>query len=156
MAAGTWKIYAAAKDRIGSAAGTIELDGGIFKMALFRTSASAAILLLSTRNLWSSIPGEITVQGGYASGGETLASVTWSTGTSTKQIKWTYLSTGVVFTASGASLNTIKYATIHFSSGAVTSGFLLCFATLSSSAFSISSTNTLTVLPASTGVFTLA
>ena len=51
MAAGTWKIYGQAKKSFGN--GTITLGAGVFKMALHRTSASAAILVLSTRIQWA-------------------------------------------------------------------------------------------------------
>jgi hypothetical protein len=161
MAAGTWKIYASAKKRIG--AGTITLGAGIFKMSLHLVGASAAILVLSTRSKFSSIGSEIANAGGYpnagaASGGRTILPATgqWTVGASAKQYKFTYTTIGLAFTASGAALSAIKYAALHFSSGAVTSGFVLCFVTLSTAAFSIASPNILTILPAATGVFTLA
>jgi hypothetical protein len=61
---------------------------------------------------------------------------------------------GLAFTASGASLTNIKYAILRNSTGA-TAGRLLCFCRLSSSQFTVTSPNTLTVLPAATGIFTL-
>ena len=156
MAAGTWKIYASAKKRIG--AGTITLGAGIFKMSLHLVGASAAILVLSTRSKFSSLGSEIATAGGYAAGGRTILPATgqWTVGASAKQYKFTYTTIGLAFTASGAALSAIKYAALHFSSGAVTSGFVLCFVTLSTAAFSIASPNILTILPAATGVFTLA
>lgn len=155
MAAGTWKIYAKAKKLIG--AGTITLGAGVFKMALHRTSASAAILVLSTRSTWASIPGEISAVGGYVLGGRNLlpATAQWTVGVSAKQYKFTYTTAGLVFTASGASLSNIKYAVIRNSTGA-NAGKVLCFCTLSTAAFTITSPNTLTILPASTGIFVLA
>ncbi len=155
MAAGTWKIYAKAKQYIGN--GTITLGAGVFKMQLHRTSASAAILVLSTRSVNTSIPGEISAVGGYAANGRNLppAAGQWVVGASAKQYKFTYTTAGLVFTASGASLSNIKYALIRNSTGAG-AGKLLCFCTLSSAAFTITSPNTLTILPAATGVFTLA
>ena len=159
MAAGTWKIYAKAKKYIG--AGTITLGAGVFKMMLLNTSASAAILALSTRSVWSSISTfEISARGGYAANGRNLLPATgyWTVGASAKQYKFTYSTAGLVFTASGSTLGNskgIKYAAIRNSTGAG-AGKLLCFCTLSTAAFSISSPNTLTILPAATGVFTLA
>lgn len=155
MAAGTWKIYAKAKRYIG--AGTITLGAGVFKMQLHRASASAAILVLSTRSTNASIPGEISAVGGYAANGRNLVPATaqWTTGTSTKQLKFTYSTIGLVFTGSGAALNNIKYALIRNSTGAG-AGKLLCFCTLSTAAFTIASGNTLTIAPATTGVFALA
>lgn len=156
MAAGTWKIYAKAKKNIGN--GTITLGAGIFKMSLHLAAASANILVLSTRDKFSSVGNEIATAGGYAAGGRTLPPATgkWTVGASAKQYKFTYSTVGLAFTASGAALSGIKYALIHFSAGAVTSGRVLCFVTLSGSAFSIASPNILTILPAATGVFTLA
>ncbi len=155
MAAGTWKIYAKAKKYIG--AGTITLGAGVFKMELHRTSASAAILVLSTRSTNASIPAEISATGGYVAGGRNIVPATgkWTVGASAKQYKFDMSTIGLVYTASGAALNNIKYALIRNSTGAG-AGKLLCFCTLSSSAFSVSSGNTLTIQAAATGLFTLA
>lgn len=155
MAAGTWKIYAKAKKLIG--AGTITLGAGVFKMELHRTSASAAILVLSTRSLNTSIPAEISATGGYVAGGRNLPPATgkWTVGTSAKQYKFTYTTAGLVFTANGGNLTNIRYALIRNSTGAGV-GKVVCFCTLSTAAFTITSGNTLTISPAATGVFTLA
>jgi hypothetical protein len=75
-------------------------------------------------------------------------------GASAKQMKFTMSSVGLAFTASGASLVDIKYAILRNSTGA-TAGRLLCWCQLSSANFTVSSPNTLTVLPAATGIFTL-
>lgn len=155
MAAGTWKIYAKAKKYIGN--GTITLGAGVFKMSLHRASASAAILVLSTRSTFASIPGEISARGGYVAGGRNLVPATaqWTTGASTKQLKFTYTTAGLVFTASGSALNNIKYGLVRTSTGAG-AGKVVCFCTLSTAAFTIASGNTLTISPAAGGVFTLA
>lgn len=155
MAAGTWKIYAKAKLYLGN--GTITLGAGVFKMQLHRTSASATILVLSTRSLNTSIAGEISATGGYVALGRNLVPATgsWVVGTSAKQYKFTYTTAGLVFTGSGAALNNIRYALIRNSTGAGV-GKVLCFCTLSTAAFTVASGNTLTIAPAATGVFTLA
>lgn len=155
MAAGTWKIYAKAKKLIG--AGTITLGAGVFKMQLHRTSASAAILVLSTRSLNTSIPGEISATGGYVALGRNLLPATgkWTVGASAKQYKFTYSTVGLVFTANGGNLTNIRYALIRNSTGAGV-GKVLCFCTLSTAAFTITSGNTLTITPNASGVFTLA
>lgn len=155
MAAGTWKIYAKAKQYIGN--GTIILGAGVFKMQLHRASASAAILVLSTRSTNASIPGEISARGGYVANGRNLLPATgsWGAGASAKQMKFYYSTVGLIFTASNSALNNIKYALIRNSTGAG-AGKLLCFCTLSTAAFTIAIGNTLTIAPAATGVFTLA
>lgn len=154
MAAGTWKVYAKAKKYLGN--GTITLGAGVFKMVLLRASASAAILVLSTRSTFASIPGEISATGGYVAGGRNIGPATgkWTVGASAKSYKFTYTTSGLVFTASGSSLTNIKYALIRNSTGAG-AGKVLCFCTLSTAAFTITSPNTLTIAPAATGVFTL-
>lgn len=164
MAAGAWKIYTQAKRIIGTgglamASGGITLGVGVFKMSLHRASASAIILQVTNGGIstFASVPGEISATGGYVAGGRNLlpATASWTVGASTKQMKFTYTTIGLVYTASGASLTNIKYALIRTSSGAG-AGKVLCFCTLSTAAFTITSPNTLTILPAATGVFTLA
>lgn len=156
MAAQAWKLYASAKKKIGN--GTIDLGSGIFKMSLHRNSASGTITSLSTITIFSSVVAEISARGGYAAGGRTLPPATgkWTVGSSALQYKFTYTTAGLVFTASNSDLNNIRYALIHSSAGAVTSGHVLCYCSLSSANFTITSPNTLTILPAATGVFTLA
>ena len=155
MAVGTWKIYAKAKKYLGS--GTITLGAGVFKMSLHRTSACANIIVLSTRSTFASIGSEISARGGYVAAGRNLPPATgqWTVGASAKQYKFTYSTAGLVFTASGSSLVNIRFALIRNSTGAG-AGKVLCFASLSSAQFTITSPNTLTILPAATGVFTLA
>ncbi len=157
MAAGTWKIYTRAKRLIGT--GGITLNAGVFKMALCRTSASANILKVSNGGIstWASVGSEISARGGYAANGRNLppATARWTVGASTKAMKFTYTATGLVFTANGSALNNIRYAVIRNSTGAG-AGKVLCFCTLSTAAFTIAIGNTLTILPAATGVFALA
>ncbi len=147
MAASAWQLYNDGKRYIGN--GTIELGVGNFKMALFTSASNASTFTIST---FASLTNEISATGGYVTGGKALVPATgqWTTGASAKQMKFTYSTVGLTFTASGASLNNIKYAVIYQSGGK-----LLCFCQLSSAQFTVSSPNTLTVLPAATGVFTL-
>ena len=154
MAAQAWKIFAAAKKKIGN--GSLTLHTGVFKMSLHRNSASGTITSLSTISIFSSIVGEISAVGGYAAGGRAVPAAIWTLGASALQYKFSYTTGGLVFTASGATLANIRYALIRKSSGSTTSGFPLCYCSLSSANFSITSPNTLTILPASQGVFTLA
>src|SRR5262245_54262281 len=156
MAAQAWKVYAAAKKKIGQ--GTLTLGAGVFKMSLHKSSASTNIKALSSKSIFSQIGSEIAVAGGYVAGGKTIQPATgkWTTGASAKELKFTFTTAGLVFTASGANLSAIRYALLHKSAGSTTSGPLLCFASLSSAAFSVTSPNTLTVIPASQGLFTLA
>ncbi len=147
MAASAWQLYNDGKRYIGN--GTIQLGVDNFKMALFRSASNASTFTLST---FASLTNEISATGGYVSGGKALVPATgqWTTGASAKQMKFTYSTVGLTFTASGASLTNVKYAVIYNSAGK-----LLCFCQLSSSQFTVTSPNTLTILPAATGVFTL-
>ena len=151
MAASAWQLYNYAKRYIGN--GTITLGAGVFKMVLARSASNASTFTLST---YASVTNEISATGGYVTGGKNLVPATayWTVGASAKQYKFTMSSVGLAFTASGASLTNIKYAILRNSTGA-TAGKLLCFCQLSSSQFTVTSPNTLTVLPAATGIFTL-
>jgi hypothetical protein len=159
MAATAWQLYNSAKKYIGN--GTIELGVGNFKIALATSTASAGVSTFTLSTFGQIISGgwEISATGGYTSGGKELVPATgqWTVGASAKQIKFTYSTVGLTFTASGSSLNNVKYAIISYgaSAGVASARKLLCFCQLSSSQFSVSSPNTLTVLPAATGVFTL-
>jgi len=151
MAASAWQLYNKAKKKIGN--GTITLGAGVFKMVLATSASNASTFTLST---YASLTNEIAATGGYTTGGRNLVPATgyWTVGASAKQYKFTYSTVGLTFTASGASLTNVKYAVIRNSTGA-TAGQMLCWCQLSSSQFTVTSPNTLTILPASTGVFTL-
>jgi hypothetical protein len=148
MAASAWQLYNSGKRYIGN--GTIELGVGNFKMALLTSASNTSTFTLST---FASLTNEISATGGYVTGGKALDPATgqWTVGASAKQMKFTYSTIGLTFTASGAPLTNIKYAVIYQSGGK-----LLCFCQLSSAQFTVASPNTLTVLPAASGVFTLA
>ena len=151
MAASAWQLYNKAKQSIGN--GTITLGAGVFKMVLARSASNASTFTLS---VYSQLTNEISATGGYVSGGKNLVPATaqWTVGASAKQYKFTMSTVGLAFTASGASLTNIKYAVLRNSTGAG-AGRLLCFCQLSSTQFTVTSPNTLTVLPAATGIFTL-
>lgn len=156
MAAGAWKIFTRAKRHMNSSAGALHLDG-VFRMCLCKASASASFLKITNTGIstWASVGSEIAAQGGYAANGRSIPAIKWTVGASTKQMKFSFTTAGLVFTASGAALSAIKYAVIRNSTGAG-AGKVLAFCTLSTAGFSISSPNTLTILPAATGAFTLA
>lgn len=153
MAAGTFKVFKKAKRYLAN--GTIALGAGVVKMSLHRASASALFAALGISTFASAV-GEISARGGYVAGGRNIVPATgqWTTGASAGQMKWTFSSIGLVFTASGSALNNIKYALLRNSTGAG-AGKVICFCTLSTAPFSITSPNTLTVTPATTGLFTL-
>ena len=148
MAATAWTFYNEAKKKIGNA--TIQLDAGIFKMQLHTSASDASTATLSVA---SEPTGELGALGGYALGGRTLAGVAWTIAGDPASVKWD--ATDLVFTASGANLSNVKFAVVHNSVGSVTSGHLLCWSRLSTSQFSVTSGNTLTIQFATAGIFTL-
>ncbi len=151
MAATAWQLYNSAKQYIGN--GTITLGAGVFKMVLAQTASNASTFTLST---YASVTNEVAAAGGYVTGGRNLVPATaqWTVGASAKQQKFTMSAVGLAFTASGANLVNVRYAILRNSTGAA-AGKLLCFCQLSSTQFTVTSPNTITVLPAATGIFTL-
>lgn len=143
MPATAWIIYNEAKKYIGN--GTIQLGVSSFKMKLATSASNASTRTLST---FASISNEISATGGYAAGGRALAGVTWTVGASAQQYRFD--SDDLVFTASGASLNNIKFAVIGISGSRV-----LCWSRLSTSQFTVTSGNTLTVQMNASGIFVL-
>ena len=147
MAATAWQIYNKAKQNLGN--GTIKLGVDNFKMFLTRTTSNVSTLTLST---FASVTGEISATGGYTAGGKALVPAVgqWVVGSAANKFKFTISTLGLAFTASGASLTNIRNAGIQNAAGK-----LLCYCQLSSSQFTVASPNTLTVLPAGAGIFTL-
>ena len=147
MAATAWQIYNKAKQNLGN--GTIKLGVDNFKMFLTRTTSNVSTLTLST---FASVTGEISATGGYTAGGKALVPAVgqWVVGSAANKFKFTISTVGLAFTASGTSLTNIRNAGIQNAAGK-----LLCYCQLSSSQFTVASPNTLTVLPAGAGIFTL-
>jgi len=153
MAASAWQLYNEAKKYIGN--GTITLGAGVFKMVLATHLSNASTFTLS---VFSDLTNEIAATGGYVAGGKNLvpAAALWVVNpSSAKQMKYTMSTVGLAFTASGAPLTNVKFAVIRNSVSSAASGKLLCWCKLSTSQFTVASPNTLTVLPAATGIFTL-
>jgi hypothetical protein len=144
MAAGAWKINPNAKIHLGN--GDFDLAGAIFNLTLQSIGASANILTGAV-SIFTSLGSEVT-GGGYTAGGNTLSSNTFAlSGQNGKFDSSDWIVTG--------SIASIKYAYIMQSISA-TSGFLLCYSTLSTTPFDLTGTNTLTIQMAAAGIFTLA
>jgi len=149
MAAGAWTFYHLAKKHLMD--GSIDLDTDTFRMGLY-TSASNA---LSAANLSvvGSVTGEVTEGFGYSSSGKALTGVTWGTGASASEMRFD--STAVVWSASGGNIANVKYAVISKVGASAGARKLLCYSQLSSSQFTVTSGNTLTVTPSANGIFEL-
>lgn len=145
MAAQAWKIYNRAKHKIGN--GTLSLSATTWKIALFQSASDFSDL---TTSLLTSISGEVASGNNYSSSGRSLAGEVWTVGASAKQYKFD--ANDIVFTASGGTIANIKAAVIY-ASGATP--HVLCFASLTSSQFTLADGNTLTIQFNSAGIFTL-
>lgn len=158
MAASAWKVFPAAKQKIGNS--TIDLSGA-FRLSLHRTSASintrAAALTIFTSVSWLSSGGGWGKSGApgadKANGqGLTLTGVSWvSDGAS----GYKFDCTDPVFTASASTLSAVRWAVIRQSAGSVNSGHILCYAPLSTAQFDVQASNTLTIQMNASGIFTL-
>lgn len=146
MAAGKWKLYEAAKERIGD--GTIDLDGGTFKMALFTSSSNAGDL---EQEDFADLTNEVATGNGYTASGVTLTNVTWTRNGGTV----TFDTGDATWTASGGSI-TARYAVIYLADGQ--DDPLLCVCVLDTTPADVEATdgNPLTIEIAATGVFTLS
>lgn len=151
MAASAWSVFDVAKRNIGNNTVSLSATSG-YKISLHKTAANTN--LTGAITIWSSIGNEVTYTGNIAAGGVALGGTEWVVGTSAGQYKFS--ASNAIFTASGASITSIRYAVIRFSNGTTTSGYPLCFAALSTAAFSVSSNNTLTIQANASGIFTLA
>lgn len=144
MAATAWSIYNLAKKYIGN--GTIKLGVDVVKMQLHQSTSNASTFTLSTA---ASVTNEVANANGYVTGGQALASVIWTVGTSAKQYKFS--SGNPVWTGTGGTIANIKFAVIKNSAGK-----LICWSRLTTAQFTLAQNNTLTVQMAATGIFTLA
>ena len=144
MAAGAWKINPNAKVHLGN--GDFDLDTAVFNLTLASVGASANILTGAV-SIFTSLGSQCT-GGGYTAGGTTLGTNTFAlSGQNGKFDASDWVVTG--------SIASIKYAYIMQSISA-TSGYLLCYSTLSATPFSVTGTNTLTIQMNASGIFTLA
>ena len=156
--ASAWRVFPNGKYKIGK--GTIPLSGGIYRLSLHRTSASANLIgaitvftsvsFMSSGGGWgkSGAPGADKANGQ----GLTLGSVSWA---SDGGSGWKWDAADPVFTASASILSAVRYAVIRASAISVNSGHIICYAALSTAQFNIASNNTLTIQMAPTGIFTL-
>lgn len=146
MAATAWTLFNKAKKKIGN--GTIQLGTNVLKMQL-HTSAAVGFTTTSLISTAASVTGEVAAGNGYATGGQTLASVTWTTGASAGQYR---LNSGnPIWTATGGNIANIKFGLIKNSAGQA-----LCWSKLTTAQFTLTINNTLTVQMAAAGIFTLA
>ena len=141
MAASAFTFYNLAKKYIGN--GTIQLGTSTIRAKLTTSASNASTFTLST---FASINNEIGTSGGYAH--QSLAGVAWTVGASAKQYKFD--ANDLVWTATGGPLTNVKYLALGVSAGKA-----LCWSKLSTSQFTVTIGNTLTIQFAAAGIFTL-
>ncbi len=149
MAAQAWKIHNLAKKKIGNS--SLSLASTVYRISLYTSASNAALLTLGTIQ---SVTSEVTEGNGYSSSGKALTGEIWTVGASAKQYKFDV--DDVIWTATGGTIPNIKFAVIWISAASAGGRHLLCTASLTSSQFTLSSGNTLTLQINSSGVFTVA
>lgn len=146
MAAGKWKLYDTAKLNIGD--GTTDLNSHTFKIALFTSSSNANTLTNSTL---ASLTNQVANANGYTTGGNTLASVTW---TQTGGVA-TFDAADTTWTASGGSI-TARFAVIYDDTSASDSLVAVCLLDTTPADVTVTDGNTLTIQFNASGIFTLS
>ncbi len=110
MASSPWTTYNQVPLFIGD--GTIDFDTDTFKVGLYQSTSNAATL---TNTVRADLTNEVAGSNGYTSGGQTLASVTWTGTTGTASFKCA----NPTWTASGGNI-TARFAVV-FKSGTANS-----------------------------------
>lgn len=144
MAADKWKIYDSFLEFMGD--NTIDMDGDTFKVALYTSASNAATI---TNGDKAALTNEVANANGYTTGGNTLASVTWSQTSGTV----TFDSADTVWTASGGSI--VSHFAVIYSDTSITDK-LVAFSLLDNTPGDITVTdgNTLTIQMNASGIFT--
>jgi hypothetical protein len=149
MAVGAWAVYNKAKQYIGN--GTISLAATVYRMTLHTSASNANTATLST---YAQVTNEVTEANGYSSSGKAMTGEVWTVGASAGQYKFDM--DDVFWSANGGTISNIKFAVLWLSAAATAGRKLLCRSQLSTSQFSISSGNRLTLQMNAAGVLTLA
>lgn len=114
------------------------------------TSLMRTALTLST---YASLSGEVSEANGYSSSGKALTGEVWTAGASAGQYKFD--ADDPFWSANGGTISNIKYAVIWLSGASAGGRHVLCRSLLSSSPFSLSTGNRVTIQLNSSGVLTL-
>jgi hypothetical protein len=149
MAAGAWTVYNEAKKYIGNA--TLSLAATVFRMTLHTSASNANTATLSVYN---ELDNQVTEANGYSSSGKAMTSEVWTVGASAGQYKFD--ADDVFWSANGGTIPNVKFAVIWLSAAASSGRKLLCRSQLSTSQFTISTGNRMTIQMNASGILTLA
>lgn len=147
MAAGAWSFYNEAKKYLMSA--DIDLNGSTFRMGLYTSASNAATATLSVH---SEVTNEVSEANGYSSSGKAITA-TWSAGASASEYRFD--ATALIWTATGGNIANVKFAVIWIQGASAGARKLLCYSQLSTSQFTVTTGNTLTITPSANGIFEL-
>lgn len=148
MSVGKWILYNKALNKIPK--GTMVM-GAAMRMALVTSASNFATKTLS---LLGSLTTQVTEANGYSSSGKALASEGWIVGASAGQYKLSAASP--IWTATGGAISNIKAAVLFMSGASALACHMLAYCSLTSSQFTLSIGNTLTVNTPAAGFFTAA
>lgn len=152
MAAGAWTFYNKAKRNIGTGSLVLTTAATQFRMTLHTSASNAATATLST---YGSVTNQVANGNGYTTSGKAFNN-TWTAGASAGQYRFNSTAAGVFWSATGGTIPNVKFAVIWTSAATAVNKKLLVFSQLSTSQFTISSGNRLTISPAATGIFNMA
>jgi hypothetical protein len=148
MAAQAWKLYNLAKKKIGN--GTINLATGVYRLSLCQSASNFAT---ATLGIHHSVSNKVAETTDYSSSGVPVGTGVWTALSATKY-KFD-LTNPAVITASATAIVNIKGAIIWLSAASSANQHLVCYASLTSTQFTLAKNNTLTISFATSGVFTL-
>ncbi len=146
MAAGKWKLYNTAKEKIGQ--GLIDLDGHTFKMALFQGSSNCDTL---THDELADLTNQVANGNGYTTGGVTLTGVTWTNSSGVI----TFDCSNVSWTASGAGFS-CRYAVIYDDTVSGDPLLAVCLLDTTPADITVPALNAIDIDINASGVFTLS
>jgi hypothetical protein len=149
MAVGAWAVYNLAKKKIGNA--SLSLASTAFRLQLHTSASNANTATLGTI---ASVDNQVTEANGYSSSGKALTGETWTVGASAGQYRFD--ADDVFWSANGGTIPNIKFAVIWISGASAGARHLLCRSQLSTSQFTISAGNRLTIAMNASGILTLA
>ena len=148
MAVGAWTFYNEFKKYM--ADGSIDLDTSLFRVSLYTSASDVATV---TQSVISELSGEVTEANGYSSSGKRLSARAWAAGASAGEMRFD--STAVFWSANGGNIANIKFAVIWVSGASAGARKLVCYSQLSTSQFTLTSGNRITITPSANGIFEL-